>query len=495
MGKIKDDFAVVVERMRRVRPRSRGELSAYIEAFFGLRVPDKRMCKAHDSPLDYLAWSFFGSCGEQHDGLDGVGDNDNSNGMRDCVVWANRGGGKTQLGAIASLLECVFLDGCQVRILGGCEDQSQRMYEYLRAGLDRGYMQYVDGNVTSKGCRFVNGARVGVLAQSDKSVRGHHVQRLRCDEVELFDRDVWQAVQFVTQSRGSIEGRVEVLSTMHRPYGLMHEILCGRHMRVFKWCLLEVIERCQGRQCSQCCLWEDCRGRAKEANGYYLIDDAISQKRRSSVQSWRSEMLCLEPSRDDVVFSEFDVKRNVAEVEYNSDLPLYRAMDFGFTNPLACLFIQVDAAGRVLVLDEHIKSRTTLSEHARLIKQRYPQAVAATYCDPAGKQRHEITGTAVTQELAALGIPTRCRASRVLDGVEMIRCYLSPAAGDVKLVVSHRCEQLIRAFESLHYERLGNGRLSEVPSKDGVNDHVIDALRYFFVNHFPVRYPVCERRY
>ena len=48
---------------------------------------------------------------------------------------------------------------------------------------------------------------------------------------------------------------------------------------------------------------------------------------------------------------------------------------------------------RVLVIDEHVKSRTTLAEHARLIKQRYPYPVEATYCDPAGRQRHAEIGS------------------------------------------------------------------------------------------------------
>ena len=257
---------------------------------------------------------------------------------------------------------------------------------------------------------------------------------------------------------------------MHRPYGLMHDILGGASamgMRVFKWCLWEVIERCEGRSCSQCCLWEDCGGKALEAAGYYSIDDAIAQKRRSSAAAWRAEMLCLEPNRDDLVFGEFDAKVHVGKVEYRAGLATYWAMDFGFSNPLACLLIQVDAAGRVFVLDEHVKSRTTLAEHVRLLKERWPWAVRMTYCDPAGRQRNEITGTAVTGELASLGVPTRCRASRVLDGVEKIRRYLRPAMGGPLLIVSDRCEQLIRAFGGLHFERMGDGRLSERPAKDG----------------------------
>ncbi len=36
-----------------------------------------------------------------------------------------------------------------------------------------------------------NGAKAAVLAQSQRAVRGLHVQKLRCDEVEMFDPQVW----------------------------------------------------------------------------------------------------------------------------------------------------------------------------------------------------------------------------------------------------------------------------------------------------------------
>lgn len=480
--KTKDDTVGLVERMRECRPRDARELRAYVEAFLGMRVPGRRVCQGHDSPLDYLAFSVL--TGAEQNG--------------DCVVWANRGGGKTMLGAVASLLECVFLPGCAVRILGGSEDQSQRMYEYLKAGLDRGFGRYLHGKVTAKGCEFANRSNVQVLSQSHRSVRGHHVQRLRCDEVELFDPEVWQAAQLVTQSRGGIAGRLEALSTMHRPFGLMREIVDGagpNGMRVFHWCLWEVIEQCRERNCSQCCLWSECQGRAKQAEGYYAIDDAIAQKRRVSELTWRGEMLCRTPQLHDVVFAEFDPGRHVREIGYDANLPLYRAIDFGFSNPLACLFIQVDADDSVLVIDEHLKSHTTLAEHARLIKARHPYPVEATYCDPAGRSRQEITGTAATQELAALGIPTRSRSSRILEGVGLIRDFLAPAAGTPRLYVASRCEQLIRAFQSLRFARESGGMLSELPQKDGVHDHVIDSLRYFFVNRFPRRHGLREVRY
>jgi len=485
----------LLQRLRCYRPQTRQELAAYVEAYLGLKVPGKRMCSGHNSPLDYLAYSFFGN---QKVGSEEDKSGKKADAQQDVVVWANRGGGKTQLGAAVSLLECLFLPGCDIRILGGSEEQSRRMYEYLRGSLEQGYTGKIEGRITQKGCRFANGASVQVLTQSDRSVRGHHVQRLRCDEVELFDPEVWQAAQFITNSGNGISGRLEVFSTLHRPYGLMQEILRqapGSQMRVFRWCLWEVIEPCRDRNCSQCVLWEDCRGRAKEGQGYYSIDDAISQKRRSSKQSWQVEMLCQRPSRSDLVFAEFDRNEHVQSVEYQSDLPLYRSIDFGFSNPLACLLLQVDGNGCVRVLDEHIKNQTTLSEHARLIQCRWPRPVAATYCDPAGKQRNEITGSSLVQEMAALGMPVRYRSSRILDGLEMIRRFLNPAEGKPKLVIAPKCEQLIRAFESYHYARGANGTLTELPEKDGVHDHVVDALRYFFVNRFARKFPLREKKY
>ena len=472
----------VIERMRACRPRSEAELGAYVQAFLGLQVPSVRICEGHDSPLDYLA---FATLHQQE-----------SRGDR--VVWANRGGGKTQLAAVASLLDCVFLPDCAVRILGGSEEQSQRMYGYLKGSLELGFARYLGAKVTARGCEFRNGSDVQVLAQSHRSVRGHHVQRLRCDEVELFDPEVWQAAQLITQSRSGIPARLEALSTMHRPAGLMHEIITGAAdsgIRKFQWCLWEVIQRCVGRSCSQCCLWEDCRGRAQQGRGYYAIDDAIAQKRRASEFTWRAEMLCRTPQLHDVVFAEFDPAVHVRPMSYDPNLPLYRTIDFGFSNPLACLFIQVDADDNVRVIDEHLKSHTTLAEHARLIKARYPHPVEATYCDPAGRSRQEITGTAATQELAALGMPTRSRPSRILEGVGLIRDFLAPADGPPRLYVAGRCEQLIRALQALRYARESGGVLSELPEKDGVHDHVVDALRYFFVNRFGRKHGLREVRY
>jgi hypothetical protein len=325
----------VKRRIRSVVPAGREGLRNYLRVYSGVDVPGRRMCENHQSPMDYLCFVFgrdFG-WGGRDSGVE-------STSSGDCVVWANRGGGKTQLGALATVLDCVLKPGCQVRILGGSFDQASRMYEYICRFVQDGFEDMLAGPVRKSYCAFANGSRVEVLTQSSRSVRGRHVQKLRCDEIELFDEDVLRAAHFVTQSSGGILGGMEMISTMHRPYGLMHEAVQGSESvsrPVFRWCLWEVIEKCRDRSCSRCELNEDCQGRAKNAEGYFKIDDAISAMRRSSRAGWESEMLCIRPSRDNAVFGDFDVSRHVGVVGYDSGRALYRAIDFGFVNPFVCL--------------------------------------------------------------------------------------------------------------------------------------------------------------
>jgi hypothetical protein len=362
------------------------------------------------------------------------------------------------------------------------------MYEYLRSFLQNGFESFLAGNVLKSKCRFTNGSSVEVLTQSATSVRGQHIQKLRCDELELFDKDVFTAAQFTTQSTSTITASMELISTMHRPYGLMQKTVASApqlQIPIFKWCVWEVIEKCVDRNCSQCPLWSDCQGKAKEANGYLKIDDCITQMRRASRAGWEAEMLCHRPSLDNIVFSEFDPTVHVQPVDYDPNLPLYRALDFGFVNPFVCLWIQVDRFGLVRVIDEYVRSRATIDVHAAQVKARTPvpeEQVAATFCDPAGGSVNDITGTSVVRELRALGITVRSRRSGILEGIELIRRAIRSGDGQSKLFISSRCPRLIEAMECYHYPE--SGRIpSELPLKDGLYDHPVDALRYFFINH------------
>lgn len=475
--------ARICSRLRQMPPHSKRDLKNYVKAFLNVDVPDKRICPEHCSPLDYL-WHSFSADGKPQTRPTRRADRSNA----DAIVWANRAGGKTELAAMATLLDCVLKPNCHVRILGGSGEQAARMYEYLIDFLQNGFHGYLAGPALKSKCRFTNGSSVEVLTQSAKSVRGQHIQKLRCDELELFDEEVFSAAQFATQSKAGITAAMELISTMHRPYGLMHEAVVSAvrlGTPIFKWCLWEVIEECVDRNCSRCPLWPDCRGKAKAANGYLKIDDCITQMSRASRAGWEAEMLCNKPSRQNVVFDEFDPNVHIQRLDFDPNLPLYRTLDFGFVNPFVCLWIQVDDSGIIRVIDEYVRSRATIDVHAEQMKSRTPipeEQVAATFCDPAGKSVNDVTGTSAVRELRSVGITVRSRRSSILEGIEYIRRAIRSGDGQCRLIISPRCRRLIEAMECYHYPDSPTSR-GELPQKDGLYDHPIDALRYFFVNH------------
>ncbi len=540
------------------RPRSPEALWQFVRSAYGLAVPRRAICPGHAAPMDYLVRAIL------HPG-------------HDVVVWAPRGGAKTELGSVAAHLDSILRPGCQTRILGGSLDQSEKMYEYLTRKWDGAFAGLLAREPTARRTELVNGSAIEVLTQSARSVRGQRVHRLKCDEVDEFLPAVWQAAQFVTQSGHGSDGRwipaqMEVFSTMHRPFGPMAELVDrlspgdtprgvsherkrgGRSLTVaasdddgashsapalLTWCLWEVIEPCPPeRSCSRCPLWADCEGRARQAEGYLPIDDAIAQKARSSREAWQAEMLCLRPRADHLVFAQFDPARHVGPVAYAPSLPLYRTLDFGYANPFVCLWVQVEgdcgvrsadfglARGarvtsperergvgldtdvdlsrvRLRVIAEYVARERAIADHAREIAARDPGPVVRTFGDPAGWQRSDVTGTGPCQELARLGIRVRTPRAGILEGVELVRRLLKPRpvrgldpfrGGQAGLVIDPSCRWLIRAFQEYHWDESSEGRRSERPAKDGA-DHPIDALRYLVTGLFLRRERVRERRW
>ncbi len=514
-------------------PSDRDGLGRWVWNVLGLRIPSRAVCPSHNAPLDYLAASFLppgpGAIGLSKPlRTDPAGKSQPA----DLLVWANRGGGKTMLAAIASLMDALYKRPISIRIIGGSFDQSDRLADHLRGFLSGDLAEKVEGKMTRERIVLSGGADIRMLSQSQRAVRGQHAQKIRCDEVDLFDTNIWKALQFTTRSSDRARGGIEVFSTLHCPGGLMEQLVnhAGENnsFRIFKWCLWEVIERCgPERRCDDCPLAEDCEGKARTADGFFRIDDAISIKARSSRSMWEAEMLCLGARRDRLVFAEFDPDLHVADLRYCPDWPIYRAIDFGYSSPFVCLWVQLSPAGMVHVIDEYALKEQPIPHHAVEMLRRSAAIVAGrepedlsnsgnnsstptpptgnaaligsarpmiTYVDPAGSAKEVGSGEACTDLLAEYGINCTWRASTINEGLELIRAVLAPAMGPTRLKINRRCRKLIEAFQNYHYPPPGSTARSDKPVKDGP-DHYIDALRYFFVNRARPRMFIFRKEY
>lgn len=435
-------------------------------------VADSPTVEGHDAPLAYLCHAFF------------------ETGEPDCVVWASRGSGKTYLAAVATMLDLVYKPGIEVRLLAGSLEQAGRMHGYLRQLFEHPSLEgLVEGRITEKRLRLTNGSGCELLAQSQASVRGTRVQKLRCDEVELFDEQVFQAAQLTTRTRTLeteagpmvVRGAVECLSTLHRPFGLMHRLVTDGRRRVFKWSTLDVLERCgPERACEGCALLDVCRGRCKEparAGGHLPIADAIDQRRRVSPGVFRAEMLCDEPRRDQCVFARFSTQTHVLDTPpTGSDAwAVVCGMDFGVRAPTVILWARHAPGGDLVIVRERVVANERLSAHADAFfdgRLPVPEFVAA---DPAGKARNFHTGVSDFRALADRGLRVVGRSTRLEEGIDLLRRRLDPPPGAPGLRVLRGCPELIKSLAGYHYP-VDDPR-SLTPVKDG-HDHAVDALRY-----------------
>ena len=368
-----------------------------------------------------------------------------------------------------------------------------------------------------------------------------------------------------------IAGSIECLSTMHVPFGLMSRVVQSPGKKLFKWGVVDVLEACgPERACAGCVLWEECGGRAKgnvgggvsdggfreehgagksqrekaqrsttmeqkqatrgarrplgktrarsgaalspASSGHFSISDAIRMKGRVSLPVWRTEMLCLEPSRSDTVFPEFDRARHVFDTWEGEEWfkamespldafdPLRTIMiesafaraerhatfvcgiDFGFRAPTVILWAAIDSSGTLRILDERHVTRQTTKQHAEAILRgngRYWRSPDWVGADPAGRQRQSQTGVSDVDVLRGEGLAVRTRGSLIQEGLGLIRERLTSATGGVSLLMHVRCTKLIEAFVQYHYKV--DDPEDANPVKDG-NDHAMDALRYLVLN-------------
>jgi hypothetical protein len=271
------------------------ELLTFIEVFWGVHIPRAKVCPQHTPPADYIIDSFFEKA-------------------QDSVCWANRGGGKTFNGALVTWLDSLFKSHCETKILGGSGEQSLRMYEHILSLLTPPFQHLVDGEALRTRTHLVNGSNIQILTASTRSVRCPHPQKLKLDEVDEIEDRIYEASLLIPKSAMGIKASVQIYSTMHKAYGLMNKVISEAAQsgyKIYKWCVFDVMEKCVVRDCEGCELWGDCEGRAKNADGFYPVEDAISAKRKVSRETWESEMLCRMPSQEGLIYKEFDISVHV----------------------------------------------------------------------------------------------------------------------------------------------------------------------------------------
>lgn len=351
--------------------------------------------------------------------------------------------------------------------------------------------------------KYKNGAFFQIGTSSEKRQRGPHPNRAYVDEIDEIDVKVFNAAMFQSMTKNGYPASTALLSTMHRPGGLMADYVDHadeRGLEVYKYCILEVMEACYDYRCDTCVLDNWCRGRMKDAiavaeadqvadgtidkgkkaiMGYLPVSDVIKKVRLGGEADTAgrlvkpmdvdAELFCLRPSRAGLVYGEFNDDHIIDDLVISDLWPRYRTFDFGHTNPWVSLSIATDQMDRVYVYDE-IYVRGTNTMRMAAVLAGLPGTFEKNVADPSGAGDRDI--------LLDHGITTVIpKKQNVAQGIQLIQHALDVRAdGKPGLFVSSKCVNTIREFKSYRYPDDG---LSENPVKE--NDHAMDALRNWFV--------------
>ena len=190
----------------------------------------------------------------------------------------------------------------------------------------------------------------------------------------------------------------------------------------------------------------------------------------------------------------FDRNIDMGKYGYNPNFPTFCSIDFGYRMPAVLWFQTYSVAGltHINIIDEIVhKSNIKTDELAEMIKSK-PYSVREYYGDPAGLQAQGQSGLGDIEIFRRKGIMVksiRDKVSRnVASGISHVRNFMENAQGQRFVHLNEKCIGLAEDLEGYRYPEAKEGKdLKPEPLKDGRSDHSCDALRYFFLNRFPIR--------
>jgi len=312
------------------------------------------------------------------------------------------------------------------------------------------------------------------LKGSDKpeSLRGLQIRRAVLDEYAYMKREVWEEV--IQPATADFQAPVIFIGS---PCGYNH---------FYDLDQMELKNPVD---------WKSWHIKTSEA-GTISPDEIERARRDMDPRVFRQEYEASFETFGGQVFTDFNRERHVTgePIKFNPEMEYCLGVDFGWSAPTAVVFINVDAQENVFVWSELGRRETPIPVIGKhIIDAAAPARPTLIGCDPAGDAKNEALGTSSVAELRAIFGYGAVRYKHkypgiIQDRVNQIRKWLRNG----KLSISPTCTNLVQALEMYRYPDPKGDIQSELPLKDGISDHWIDALGEFFINRFPVRKSSCR---
>ena len=320
--------------------------------------------------------------------------------------------------------------------------------------------------------KFKNGSAISFKgADNERSLRGRGLTYLVIDEAAFIEPEIWtRALRPALSDRG---GKVLLISTPN-----------GRN-------------------------WFYTQAAVANADPMWLYDhwptwknpliseDELKQAAQTvSEMDFRQEYLAEFITKEGLVYDGFD-DANIIDPGSPSwhDWDIYLGMDFGYANPTAVCFMAVNNIDQqVIQFDELYVTRTSIDIIEQLIVEKLaqhklrPESVKAIFTDPAGNAAELSSGISPVDSLRMGPYKWKVynKGTEIAPGIALVRSFILSADGSRKFYVTINCRETTRSLLGYTYSKESQRyqTIKEEALKDGLHDHMCDAIRYFFVNCF-----------
>lgn len=184
-----------------------------------------------------------------------------------------------------------------------------------------------------------------------------------------------------------------------------------------------------------------------------------------------------------LVYDDLDEANYIKGYQYDSRLPTYVSIDWGWAHPMAALFFQYDPRKDTVVLfDEIVSSRMTIDQLWERIKTK-GYHITEWICDIAGNQEREQTGISNVRwfSQSPRNIRFKHRRTAITKGIPIVRSYIKNGLGQRKFFIDEvRCPKSIDQLRNYSYPERDGVIQNENPIKK--DDDCCDSIRYYFVN-------------
>lgn len=320
--------------------------------------------------------------------------------------------------------------------------------------------------------KFKNGSSLSFKgADNERSLRGRGLTYLVIDEAAFIEQDIWtRALRPALSDRN---GKVLLISTPNGRNWFYDQAATASNDSMWLY--------------DHWPTWKN----------PLITEDELKQAAATvSDTDFRQEYLAEFITKEGLVYDNF-TEDNILEDGSPSvhDWDIYLGMDFGYANPTAVCFMAVNnILEQVIQFDELYVSRKSIDIIEEMIVEKLlehkisPQNVKGIFTDPAGNAEELSSGISPVDSLRMSEYRWKVynKGSQIAPGIALVRSFVQAADGSRKFYVTNICRETIRSLSGYTYTKESQRyqTIKEEALKDGLHDHMCDAIRYFFVNCF-----------